>query len=98
MECPQVELQEYAPFDALLFQRRIPKTSSLDTRFFAHKSGADCRTSPESLEHLKAKFIIAQSARAAGWQVFTEESGLILMATPPQITLDHKPGDDLADE
>jgi competence CoiA-like predicted nuclease len=54
----------------------IPKLSILSTRFFAHKSRTGCQASPESSEHLKAKFIIAESARAAGWQVFTEESGI----------------------
>jgi hypothetical protein len=53
----------------------IPKVSSLGTRFFAHKSRAGCATAPESAEHLKAKFVIAESARTLGWQVFTEESG-----------------------
>ncbi len=54
----------------------IPKVSSLGTRFFAHKSRAGCQTAPESPEHLQAKFIIAESAKAAGWQASTEESGI----------------------
>ncbi len=54
----------------------IPKVSSLGTRFFAHKSRAGCQTAPESLELLQAKFIIAESATAAGWQASTEESGI----------------------
>ncbi len=53
----------------------IPKVSSLGTRFFAHKSRARCQTAPESPEHLQAKFIIAESAEAAGWRASTEESG-----------------------
>ena len=54
----------------------IPKVSSLGARFFAHKSRAGCQTAPESLELLQAKFIIAESATAAGWQASTEESGI----------------------
>lgn len=53
----------------------IPKLSRLGTPFFAHKSRADCQTAPESAEHLQAKFIIAESARAAGWKAFAEASG-----------------------
>ncbi|MGA3229804.1 MAG: competence protein CoiA family protein [Candidatus Binatus sp.] len=53
----------------------IPKVSSLGTRFFAHRSRGACQTAPESPEHLKAKFVIAQSARAVGWRASTEESG-----------------------
>jgi len=30
---------------------------------------------PESREHLKAKFVIAESARAAGWDASAEEPG-----------------------
>lgn len=55
----------------------VLKLSSLGTRFFAHKSRTGCQTAPESHEHLEAKFIIAESAGAAGWQVFTEESGTV---------------------
>src|SRR5712691_8625477 len=54
----------------------IPKVNSLGTRFFAHKSRAGCQTAPESPAHLQAKFIIAESATAAGWQASTEESGI----------------------
>jgi hypothetical protein len=53
----------------------IPKISTLGTRFFAHKSHVNCHTGPESPEHLQAKFIIATSARAAGWEAFAEASG-----------------------
>ena len=60
----------------------IPKISRLETRFFAHKNRASCQSAPESAEHLKAKAIIAESARAAGWQTFTEESGTNLDGSP----------------
>lgn len=53
----------------------IPKVSRLGTRFFAHKSRAECSSAPESPEHLMAKFVIAESARSEGWQVQTEEPG-----------------------
>jgi hypothetical protein len=53
----------------------IPKLSSLGTRFFAHKSRSDCQVAPESAEHLLAKFIIADSARAVGWETSAEASG-----------------------
>jgi hypothetical protein len=53
----------------------VPKVSSLGTRFFAHKSRTDCQTAPESPEHLKAKFTIAESARAMGWEAFAEAPG-----------------------
>jgi hypothetical protein len=53
----------------------IPKVSSLGTRFFTHKSRTDCQTALEFPEHLRAKFIIAESARAAGWEAFAEAAG-----------------------
>ncbi|MDO8433338.1 MAG: hypothetical protein Q7S58_13110 [Candidatus Binatus sp.] len=53
----------------------IPKLSSLGTRFFAHKSSGACQTADESPEHLRAKFIVAETARAAGWHASTEEPG-----------------------
>lgn len=55
--------------------RAIPKVSRLGTRFFAHQSRAACQSGPESPEHLKAKFLIAESARAAGWDACVEEPG-----------------------
>jgi hypothetical protein len=75
MDCPQGQLQEYASFDALLFKRRYPENQQAGDAVLCHKSRADCQSAPESAEHLKAKVIIAESARSAGWQVFTEESG-----------------------
>ena len=72
MDWPQGQLPKYASFDALLFKGRLPKVSSLGTRFFAHRSRGACQTAPESPEHLKAKFVIAQSARAVGWRASTE--------------------------
>src|SRR5262249_27261332 len=53
----------------------IPKVSSLGTRFFAHGTHADCQSAVESPEHITAKFIIAESARAVGWDAFAEASG-----------------------
>ena len=53
----------------------IPKVSHLGTRFFAHKYLGQCATAPETEEHLKAKWIIAKTALAAGWQANTEMRG-----------------------
>lgn len=53
----------------------IPKQSILGTRFFTHKIHTGCNTAPESVEHLTAKFIVAESATAAGWHVSTEVAG-----------------------
>ena len=53
-----------------------PRTSKLGTRHFAHARVGACTTAPESAEHLLAKSVIAQAAQDAGWQVFTECSGI----------------------
>jgi competence protein CoiA-like protein len=50
----------------------VLKSSSLGTRFFAHKSAGQCTTQPESREHLLAKDIIARAAVLAGWTAVTE--------------------------
>jgi hypothetical protein len=56
-------------------QEGIPKTSSLGTQFFAHKSGADCQLhegGPESPEHLATKAAVAKAAREIGWEAVIE--------------------------
>jgi hypothetical protein len=53
----------------------IPKTSSLGTQFFAHKPKTDCQAhegGPETPEHLRAKAVVAEAARAAGWTATVE--------------------------
>lgn len=53
----------------------IPKTSKLGNFFFAHKSRDECKTEPESAEHIYLKSIIAKAAINAGWSVITEFPG-----------------------
>jgi len=56
-------------------QAGVPKTSSLGTQFFAHKSGSDCQLhegGPESREHLATKAAVAQAAREIGWEAVIE--------------------------
>ena len=54
----------------------IPKTSRLGTFFFAHKQKGECRSEPESAEHLFLKSLIANAATEAGWIVKTESRGI----------------------
>ncbi|MCW5640977.1 MAG: hypothetical protein KIT63_02630 [Rhodoferax sp.] len=56
----------------------VPKTSPLGTLFFAHARRGECKTAPESAEHIYCKNLIALAAKAAGWTVTTERPG----ATP----------------
>lgn len=53
----------------------IPKTSKLGNFFFAHKNRDECKTEPESAEHIYLKSIIAKAAINAGWSVITEFPG-----------------------
>jgi hypothetical protein len=53
----------------------IPKTSKLGTFFFAHQRKGDCKTAPESAEHIFCKEVIAKAAKTAGWEVTTEFAG-----------------------
>lgn len=53
----------------------IPKTSKLGNFFFAHKNRDECKTEPESAEHIYLKSIIAKAATTAGWSVMTEFPG-----------------------
>lgn len=56
-------------------QPGVPKTSALGTQFFAHKPGIDCGAhegGPETAEHLRAKAIIAETARALDWEATVE--------------------------
>lgn len=52
----------------------IPKTSKLNTQFFAHKSDA-CGEGYESAEHLLCKELVVKGARKAGWDASPEEPG-----------------------
>ncbi|TBY81733.1 competence protein CoiA [Rhizobium leguminosarum] len=45
----------------------ILKTSSLGTRYFAHKARRGCDIAPETQEHLRAKTIICKALKEAGW-------------------------------
>lgn len=54
----------------------IPKTSPLGNFFFAHQRKGECTTAPESAEHLLCKELIARAAKAAGWEVVTEQKGV----------------------
>lgn len=54
----------------------VPKTSTLGNFFFAHARRGECKTAPESAEHLYCKTLIAQAAVAAGWTVTTERTGV----------------------
>lgn len=45
----------------------VLKTSSLGTRYFAHKARGGCDTAPETQEHLSAKTIICKALKEAGW-------------------------------
>lgn len=51
------------------------RTSKLGTNHFVHSRKQGCDWKPESLEHLKAKSIIALACRDAGYDVITEYSG-----------------------
>jgi competence CoiA-like predicted nuclease len=53
----------------------VPKSSPLGTHFFAHAKKGECKTAPESAEHIYYKNLIAQAAQAAGWTVTTERPG-----------------------
>jgi len=56
-------------------QAGVPKTSTLGTQFFAHKSNTDCRLhegGPESTEHLATKAAVARAAREIGWDAVIE--------------------------
>lgn len=51
------------------------KTSRLGTQYFAHNAGGDSCSAGEGAEHLLAKSIIIQAARAAGWDAEPEYRG-----------------------
>lgn len=53
----------------------IPCTRNGETHYFRHKAKLDCAYASESKEHLFLKDLIARSAQAAGWDVYTEWSG-----------------------
>lgn len=53
----------------------IPKTSPRGLRFFAHTAGENCGlhlSGPETAEHQAAKRVLADAARAAGWEATVE--------------------------
>jgi hypothetical protein len=54
----------------------VPKTSTLGNFFFAHARRGECKTAPESAEHIYCKTLIAQAAAAVGWTVTTERVGV----------------------
>jgi hypothetical protein len=54
----------------------VPKTSTLGNFFFAHMRLGECKTAPESAEHIFCKVLIAKAAAAAGWTVTTERQGM----------------------
>ncbi len=56
----------------------VPKTSKLGNYFFAHARRGECKSAPESAEHIHLKTLIARAAAASGWTVSTEQPG----ATP----------------
>ncbi|WP_346535479.1 hypothetical protein [Micromonospora sp. DPT] len=52
------------------------RTSKLGVRHFAHRAASDCASHPaETGQHLYAKNIIVQAARAAGWDAEPEARG-----------------------
>lgn len=56
-------------------EEAVPKTSTIGTQFFAHKSGTDCRRyegGPESREHIAAKIAVAEAARSIDWDAIIE--------------------------
>ena len=50
----------------------IPKTSKLDTFFFAHRANSNCASAGETAEHLFLKQLVEKSAIAASWSATTE--------------------------
>ena len=56
--------------------RAIPKTSSLGNYFFSHyRKPENCRSTPESKEHIYLKGVIPKAAKLTGWEVTTEFAG-----------------------
>lgn len=55
--------------------KAILKVSKLGTRFFAHHAIGYCSSATETEEHLLAKTLVCQAARAAGWSADTEVRG-----------------------
>jgi len=53
----------------------VPKTSTRGNFFFAHARRGECKTAPESAEHLYCKTLVAQAATAVGWTVTAERPG-----------------------
>jgi hypothetical protein len=52
------------------------RTSKLGVRHFAHKAAGDCASHPaETGQHLYAKSVIVQAARALGWEAEPEARG-----------------------
>ena len=54
------------------FEKVIPKTSKLNTFFFAHRAHSNCASAGETAEHLFLKQLVEKSAIAAGWSATTE--------------------------
>jgi len=53
----------------------VPKTSKLNTKFFAHSKKGECSTAPESSEHIYLKTLISEIAIENDWEVTTEKQG-----------------------
>lgn len=57
-------------------ERAVAKTSPLGSFFFAHyRKSPDCKSKPESKEHIFLKNAIAKAAKSTGWDVTTEYFG-----------------------
>lgn len=55
----------------------VLKTSKLGTRYFSHKPKVNCGySSPETVEHLFCKYIVAKTLYKLGWTVETEKEGV----------------------
>jgi hypothetical protein len=69
--------QRYRGGESILMscgQPGLPKVSSRGLQYFAHKAGVDCQLHEggETPEHLELKSILADAARAAGWEAIIE--------------------------
>lgn len=55
----------------------VLKTSKLGTRYFSHKPKVNCGySSPETVEHLFCKYLVAKTLHELGWTVETEKEGV----------------------
>lgn len=55
----------------------VIKTSKLGTRYFSHKPKINCEySSPETVQHLFCKYLVAKTLDELGWDVETEKEGV----------------------